>query len=1167
LHAYRTCKSSEMAARGAVDMMEEYNVLGSGSNSTAPLLGILGPERTNEAIVVSRMIGSMPEDKRLLQISSSATGEALSDRTLYPNFFRVIPPDTTQVKVLLELLVQIKWNYVAIVYDDDAYGRQAATRLRALAQDRHICVPLFEALPLDHTSEVFDDRVKVITQQVTASTESDSRVKGIVFIGGAVTAKEFVERVDRSFVRFIFSEGLGLQGSVLKDVTRGKGALTASPPYLPLPEFKVYWSEMWNNRTLFSAEAARNPWLDSFDKQQTKCQQLPLDEACLGDTSQWLTEFYELKAVAVFVALLEKLHADACGNSGLCPGLKALLNRRSEILQTLQENVLDIDIGRNFPSSFGTFQGQTVAHNNSGEIVDQNQNGSVYDVYNFQECTGNKFCFRKNELSLTTSLIKGYGDRGEQLSWALFPKAQCQDDHDCTECVPEDISGEVAFVKGDFYFVAVAPVHNPDGSLQCGGLRTFTGTNLVEGILFALEQVNNKTGPSGIFSQIFGNKKLGVIVIDSCYNQLVIKERLIDLYKGNLRLPDGTNTSGIVDKIAGFVGAYFSDISVSMYEVLSKVKRPFVMVSPTNTSPVLSDRETYPFYLRLATPVVRAILSLIHELGSNYIQIIYDPDDVYSLTMKESLDQMSSSFNVCVAQGIETRAYVDSNLNKVRDAMRKYPSAKVVVVLLILQHVKNLTNVILPQMSDDDDFVFIGADGWAKRTEVLEVKNSKKLRGSLTVSLDLPLDQRYAEYLRKVDPLNTISPWLRNFWELRKACYFDGSFLRKDKTDLCPENLTSDYKQDPWTPFFIQTVYAFALGLDDAMAKHCGNRTAKLDLYGDASRENVFDDNGDGVVRIKIYEISPENPGSSAMEYIEVGRYDPDSLVLNNKAALWIVKEGTKGECDDRDCTKKCFQSPQQNPSSEGAQSSDNNDSSILIPTVIVIVLLVVVIIVLVIVVIVFYRRRIPKPRFCSSERRHVASDHMSVQEMHRSVSQISSGYRPRQETRPVPVSHSLPAFYRQNSPPAPHCDSHQGDNNYIQLEDPYDKVDKTPEVHRKRIASDPAVRPMPPVPVSDYVSERVSLSKDGVLSRDPRSGEISPGLQGYVLRESSGEGYPSGNTQSSDASPGDSGDGSKVFFSLPVEDSPIQFENDEIPTQPPRRCNPADPDYLTPSI
>nr|KAG5689721.1 hypothetical protein BaRGS_006402 [Batillaria attramentaria] len=147
-----------------------------------------------------------------------------------------------------ELLVQIKWNYVAIVYDDDAYGRQAATRLRALAQDRHICVPLFEALPLDHTSEVFDDRVKVITQQVTASTESDSRVKGIVFIGGAVTAKEFVERVDRSFVRFIFSEGLGLQGSVLKDVTRGKGALTASPPYLPLPEFKVYWSEMWNNR-------------------------------------------------------------------------------------------------------------------------------------------------------------------------------------------------------------------------------------------------------------------------------------------------------------------------------------------------------------------------------------------------------------------------------------------------------------------------------------------------------------------------------------------------------------------------------------------------------------------------------------------------------------------------------------------------------------------------------------------------------------------------------------------------------------------------------------------------------------------------------------------------------------------------------------------------------
>ena len=71
---------------------------------------------------------------------------------------------------MLELLVQLKWNYVAIVYDDDDYGRSAATELRRLAEGRELCVPVFESVPLDVSSATFQTRAASIEEQVLKNT-------------------------------------------------------------------------------------------------------------------------------------------------------------------------------------------------------------------------------------------------------------------------------------------------------------------------------------------------------------------------------------------------------------------------------------------------------------------------------------------------------------------------------------------------------------------------------------------------------------------------------------------------------------------------------------------------------------------------------------------------------------------------------------------------------------------------------------------------------------------------------------------------------------------------------------------------------------------------------------------------------------------------------------
>ena len=51
----------------------------------------------------------------------------------------------------MKLLQQLNWNYVSIVYDNDAYGTRAAEQLKMLLTSAGMCVPNFASLPLDYT--------------------------------------------------------------------------------------------------------------------------------------------------------------------------------------------------------------------------------------------------------------------------------------------------------------------------------------------------------------------------------------------------------------------------------------------------------------------------------------------------------------------------------------------------------------------------------------------------------------------------------------------------------------------------------------------------------------------------------------------------------------------------------------------------------------------------------------------------------------------------------------------------------------------------------------------------------------------------------------------------------------------------------------------------------
>lgn len=71
----------------------------------------------------------------------------LSNKKVYPSFFRTIPSDTIQVAALIELLVRFKWTWIALLGSDNAYGLQGMQTLSQQSAYHGICIAYQAVLP------------------------------------------------------------------------------------------------------------------------------------------------------------------------------------------------------------------------------------------------------------------------------------------------------------------------------------------------------------------------------------------------------------------------------------------------------------------------------------------------------------------------------------------------------------------------------------------------------------------------------------------------------------------------------------------------------------------------------------------------------------------------------------------------------------------------------------------------------------------------------------------------------------------------------------------------------------------------------------------------------------------------------------------------------------
>ncbi|MDR2141695.1 MAG: branched-chain amino acid ABC transporter substrate-binding protein [Deltaproteobacteria bacterium] len=100
---------------------------------------------------------------KALVISSSATETSLTDKGLFPYFFRTTPRDDAQVKLLIALIKKNGYKKVAILHDKSDYGQSLAEMAQKSLRERpdEVEVVLFEAVSSGQASfEAVLSRIK-----------------------------------------------------------------------------------------------------------------------------------------------------------------------------------------------------------------------------------------------------------------------------------------------------------------------------------------------------------------------------------------------------------------------------------------------------------------------------------------------------------------------------------------------------------------------------------------------------------------------------------------------------------------------------------------------------------------------------------------------------------------------------------------------------------------------------------------------------------------------------------------------------------------------------------------------------------------------------------------------------------------------------------------------
>lgn len=219
----------------------------------SPVVAVVGTGTSRSSILVSNLL----EVEDIPLISYAATSDELSS-SAYPSFFRTVPPDRFQSKVMSDIARNFNWTYVAAIAVDDAYGRSGIEFFRKNSKPLGICIAYETYFPSN--GQRGEEKIRTIIEELKERDEigviilyctSDPAVSVLTealrqgLIGRTWIASEAWGNNDRVIKRTDLQPILqGMLGVVFTDITvpsYKRYLLSRTSAYRPEPWWKHFW--------------------------------------------------------------------------------------------------------------------------------------------------------------------------------------------------------------------------------------------------------------------------------------------------------------------------------------------------------------------------------------------------------------------------------------------------------------------------------------------------------------------------------------------------------------------------------------------------------------------------------------------------------------------------------------------------------------------------------------------------------------------------------------------------------------------------------------------------------------------------------------------------------------------------------------------------------------
>ena len=373
---YDTCRSQTIGADRAKDIIK-YTLLANEKS----LVGVIGPFTSDVSIAVATLLRVF----QIPQISYGSSSADLSNKELYENFFRTVPPDTFQAQALVDVIRHYGWTYVYTINSFGNYGKKGMRLFHSMARKAGICIAKSASLPSLPTYKNYRSALETVSGY---SLGRNAYV--IVLFTSQTDSAGLLRAAQGSDVKVL--TWLGSSGwSNRVGVTEGKeeianGSLTVGHHEGIVQGFLDFLTNLDTTLEGTNFGNPRNSWFDEVLQSEFKCTtaraaRFP-NRGCKNKTS--LPNDIELAPVRVVVnAVYAMAHALNDMQRDLCP--VAQTGICEEMKKGLQAASL-IDYLKNvtFPDA---------AFNSSVKFNENQEIDGSYSILNFQQEPNGKWTY------------------------------------------------------------------------------------------------------------------------------------------------------------------------------------------------------------------------------------------------------------------------------------------------------------------------------------------------------------------------------------------------------------------------------------------------------------------------------------------------------------------------------------------------------------------------------------------------------------------------------------------------------------------------------------------------------------------------------------------------------------------------------------------------------